>query len=402
MANTEKSQSNQQLNIDIPSDLAKKNVAVRIYDDVKPIKKETFRSFGFNVNHMNCIAVGDKQIYVSSLIDLLQKNGLPKTIPIDIHFNSEIKISNFDWKPISYNGPNVWPFTWNGINCSITGGVHMGGGEVKINIRVHDMTIGIGEKVMNEISTELLKYWKSPVASNEMTIYISRDNGYGIQWTPLCVKKHRKLDTIYIKKEIKDKLIKQLEKFFKSEELYDRYGVTFKRIHLLHGPPGTGKTSTITAVASYFGKNLAKFTITPSVNSQKLEFAFQSLPHDTFLILEDVDALFSQRDAKTSVDFSTMLNCLDGITTKKGLVMFMTTNHIQQLDNAFIRPGRVDLSIEFGYPSRNELQEALMMLGPNYAHEHKQFLDKNSEGLTIAHLQKHLFDCIMEERPSML
>lgn len=402
MANTDKPQSNQQLNIDIPSDLAKKNVAVRIYDDVKPIKKETFRSFGFSINHMNCIAVGDKQIHVSSLIDLLQKNGLPKTIPIDIHFNSEIKISNFDWKPISYNGPNVWPFIWNGINCSITGGIHTGGGEVKVNIRVHDMTIGIGEKVMNEISIELLKYWKSPVASNEMTIYISRDNGYGIQWTPLCVKKHRKLDTIYIKKEVKDKLIKQLEKFFKSEELYDRYGVTFKRIHLLHGPPGTGKTSTITAVASYFGKNLAKFTITPSVNSQKLEFAFQSLPHDTFLILEDVDALFSQRDAKTSIDFSTMLNCLDGITTKKGLVMFMTTNHIQQLDKAFIRPGRVDLSIEFGYPSRNELQEALMMLGPQYAHEHKEFLDKNIEGLTIAHLQKHLFDCIMEERASML
>jgi hypothetical protein len=396
-----KGTADEQVSITVPPELAKRNVAVRIYDGEKPVKRETFRSFGLSLTSPNTFLVNNKIIHITSLIDLLQKNGLSKTLPIDVRMGTELVIDNFDWKPISYNGPVVWHFDWKGIDCSIAGG-QISNGQYRINIRVHDMTPGVGEQVISEISAELLKYWKSPTAANEMTIYISRDIGYGIQWTPLCVKKHRRLDTIYIRPDIKDKLIKQLEKFFQSEDMYDQYGITYKRIHLFHGPPGTGKTSTIMAIASYFGKHLAKFTITPSVNSQKLEFAFQSLPADTFLLLEDVDALFSNRQAQTSIDFSTMLNCLDGITTRKGLVMFMTTNHLMKLDEAFVRPGRVDLSVEFKPPSRRELEEALHMLGSQFSHEHKEFLDRHGEGMTIAHLQKHLFDCIMEEKKSIL
>lgn len=391
-----------QLSIGIPSDLARKNVAVRIYDGEKPIKRETFRSFGITLSPANTFNVNNKVIHITSLIDLLQKNGLSRTLPVNIRMGTELAIDNFDWHPNSYNGPTVWHFKWNGIECSIAGELTTQNGG-KINIRVHDMTPGLGEKIILEISEELLKYWKSPTAANEMTIYISRDIGYGIQWTPLCVKKHRRLDTIYLQPEVKDRLIKQLEKFFNSEDMYDQYGITYKRIHLFHGPPGTGKTSTIMAIASYFGKHLAKFTITPSVNSQKLEFAFQSLPADTFLILEDVDALFTaDRQAQTSIDFSTMLNCLDGITTRKGLVMFMTTNHVTKLDAAFVRPGRVDSCVEFKPPTRRELEQALQMLGSQFSHEHKEFLDRHGKDMTIAHLQKHLFDCIMDERKSIL
>lgn len=132
---------------------------------------------------------------------------------------------------------------------------------------------------------------------------------------------------------------------------------------------------------------------------------FQTVPVDTILLLEDVDALFQDRtaNAKTGIDFSTLLNCMDGITTRRGLVVFMTTNHVQTLDAAFSRPGRVDKSVEFHYPTKVELREALNVLASDFNHEHDEYLSRvPSEGMSIAALQKHLFDCVMSEKTTIL
>jgi chaperone BCS1 len=64
-------------------------------------------------------------------------------------------------------------------------------------------------------------------------------------------------------------------------------------------------------------------------------------------VLEDVDAAFVQRQGadtpRSSVTFSGLLNCLDGVLSGEDRVIFMTTNHLDRLDPAIIRPGRVDL-----------------------------------------------------------
>ena len=64
-------------------------------------------------------------------------------------------------------------------------------------------------------------------------------------------------------------------------------------------------------------------------------------------MLEDVDAAFVQRQGadtpRSSVTFSGLLNCLDGVLSGEDRVIFMTTNHLDRLDPAIIRPGRVDL-----------------------------------------------------------
>ena len=179
------------------------------------------------------------------------------------------------------------------------------------------------------------------------------------------------------------------------------YGITWKRVHLFHGPPGCGKTSMGLALASIFGYNIAKLTITPDLNSQDLEKLFQNLPNKTFLLLEDVDALFTERKANTSVDFSTILNCMDGITTRPGLICIMITNFLEKLDEAFIRPGRVDCLVEFKPATVNDLRKALKVLAKDYEHEHEAFLIKNGH-MSIPQLQKYLFECIMDERKTIL
>ena len=59
-------------------------------------------------------------------------------------------------------------------------------------------------------------------------------------------------------------------------------------------------------------------------------------------MLEDVDAIFVERKAqseKGGVTFSGLLNAIDGVASQEGRIFIMTTNHIEKLDPALIRPG---------------------------------------------------------------
>jgi len=95
------------------------------------------------------------------------------------------------------------------------------------------------------------------------------------------------------------------------------------------------------------------------------------LPQDCILLLEDVDAASSNRDAEIdsrriatssspqarksalgNVSLSTLLNSIDGVASQEGRVLIMTTNHIKRLDEALIRPRRVDKKVELGLADR--------------------------------------------------
>ncbi|QKF94859.1 AAA ATPase protein [Fadolivirus algeromassiliense] len=386
------------IRIKVPTEFKESDLLLKVQPKKeKEVPVQKFRSFA--ITCMNgYLTVKGKNIKMIHLYDILIEHGMSKTIPIHVSL-SPTTFTGFDFHPAAYNGPTVWYFEWNGVECSITSNHQT---QHIIWIRVHDMTPGLGEQIIDELADELLKYWKDPVPNANLVVYTTQSTIHGYQWRQLCVKKHRDIDTIYIDSSIKDKLINQLSKFYELGDMYDRYGVTWKRVHLFHGPPGSGKTSTILALASIFGKHIAKLTLTPDLNSQSLEILFQTLPQNTFLLLEDVDALFTERKATGSIDFSTLLNCMDGLTTQRGMVLFMTTNHVTKLDQAFTRPGRVDFVLEFNLPGKQELAQALKTLGSQYAHEHEEFLEKCSNQMSIAGLQKHLFDCIMEEKKSIL
>jgi hypothetical protein len=391
----------QNLSITVPKEYTDRDVIFKINKkrtDEPKIHK--FRSFQIPLSG-NEIIIGKKKIHVLYLFNILREHGLSETLPIKVSLGP-LKFENFDWQPSGYKGPTVWYFTWNDVMCSITGITSNGFGSVSLYIRVHDLHVGIGETIINEITDELLKYWKDSIPNKSLVIYTTQQTIQGYRWIQFSTRLQRDISTIYIDKDHKAKLINQLKKFYASSDMYDKYGITWKRVHLFHGPPGSGKTSTILALASLFEKNISKLTITPHLNSQDIELLFSTVQDNSFLLLEDVDSLFVKREATTSIDFSTLLNCMDGITTKRGLVLFMTTNHIVKLDSAFIRPGRVDYVLEFKLPGREELHEALKVLGANYEHEHEEFLNKCDPSLTVAGLQKHLFECIIEDKESIL
>jgi len=387
-----------QFEVLLPKGYEENDVLVRVKPKDKHVEPPSkFRSFCISYSSHG-IPIKNKVFSIATLFGILKNHGLTSTLPMHATLGP-VQFTNFDWNPFAYTGKIVHYFDWNGIKCSITGNSSQY--DAKLYIRVHDMQEGIGESVLNELSEEIYATWINPTPDNKFIIYTTSLAMNGFQWQQIGTRLHRELDTIYINDEMKDKLVNQLKKFYDSNELYDRYGVTWKRVHLFHGIPGTGKTSMVMALASIYGKNIAKLTLTPEVNSQHVEALFQRVPENTFLLLEDVDSLFADRDAKSGIDFSTLLNCMDGLTTKRGLVVFMTTNHIEKLDSAFIRPGRVDMCMKFSTPDTHELKSALMTLAAEFENEHDEFLARNS-GMTIAALQAHVFDRVMGGKNTIL
>jgi len=82
------------------------------------------------------------------------------------------------------------------------------------------------------------------------------------------------------------------------------------------------------------------------------------------VLLEDADAAFNNRKQKTedgysgnTVTFSGLLNALDGVASAEERVIFMTTNHIDRLDDALIRPGRVDMIVRLGEATEWQIGE---------------------------------------------
>jgi len=120
---------------------------------------------------------------------------------------------------------------------------------------------------------------------------------------------------------------------------------------LLHGPPGSGKSSFIQALAGSLSYDICLLNISErGLTDDKLNYLMSNAPERSFILIEDVDAAFNKRvqtsedGYQSSVTFSGFLNALDGVASGEERVIFLTTNHIDRLDPALIRPGRVDLA----------------------------------------------------------
>ena len=113
----------------------------------------------------------------------------------------------------------------------------------------------------------------------------------------------------------------------------------------------------------------------------------------SLLLIEDVDAFFQQRDAVNSqvkLSFSGFLNALDGVATQEGTVLFMTTNHKEQLDPALIRAGRIDQQVELGYCDSDQLQRLYLKFDPNPQAARAWALERQGRQLTPAQVQGEL------------
>ena len=159
-----------------------------------------------------------------------------------------------------------------------------------------------------------------------------------------------------------ENLVADLQQFFDSENDYLSRGMPWHRGILLYGPPGTGKSSLALMLANYFKSNLYTLSLNDLTKDSHLVGHVNSMEPRSFLILEDIDVQASPvsheegKHKEAKVTLSSLLNVLDGITSPHGIVTIMTTNHIDELDESLIRKGRIDLRLELGFVTQDQLE----------------------------------------------
>ena len=204
----------------------------------------------------------------------------------------------------------------------------------------------------------------------------------------------RPLSSVVLKAGQAESLLADLQRFYGARERYAELGIPWRRGYLLHGPPGTGKTSLVTALASELHLNVCTLSLaSPVVTDEKIHTLLAGVPQRSLLLIEDVDAFFRQRDAahaQVRLSFSGFLNALDGVATQEGNVLFMTTNHAEQLDPALIRAGRIDERVELGPCDDDQLRRLFLKFRPDDAAAQAFAVDNVSRQLAPAQVQAEL------------
>ncbi|KAL2015484.1 hypothetical protein VTK56DRAFT_5373 [Thermocarpiscus australiensis] len=182
-----------------------------------------------------------------------------------------------------------------------------------------------------------------------------------MEWAPLGKPRlKRPLGSVILDEGVKERLVADVKEFLAAQQWYTDRGVPYRRGYLLYGPPGTGKTSFIQALAGELDYGVAMINLSEiGMTDDLLAQLLTQMPEKSILLLEDVDAAMvnrRQRDpdgySGRSVTASGLLNALDGLAAGEDRITFLTTNHIDRLDPALIRPGRVDVMVRIGEATR--------------------------------------------------
>ncbi|KAL8365912.1 hypothetical protein RB595_004610 [Gaeumannomyces hyphopodioides] len=188
----------------------------------------------------------------------------------------------------------------------------------------------------------------------------------GMSWAPLGVaRRKRPLASVVFDKGLKESIVADVNDFLGRQQWYVDRGIPYRRTYLLHGPPGSGKSSFIHALAGELDYNLAIVNLVErGLTDDKLAAMLMTLPPRSILLLEDIDAAFGNRQEKSSdgysgatVTYSGLLNVLDGLAAGEDRIAFLTTNYIERLDPALIRPGRVDVIARIGDATAHQAAE---------------------------------------------
>ena len=173
---------------------------------------------------------------------------------------------------------------------------------------------------------------------------------WGGEWNRRGDVPPRTMESTILKQGQLERLTADLGQFLDAEDEYNRLSQPWHRGYLLHGAPGTGKTSVARALAYHFGLTTYYLPLGDISSDTNLMSFIANIEPRSVLLLEDVDvyhAATERNEQKDKVSVAAMLNALDGIWTPHGLITIMTTNNREALDEALIRAGRIDVHEEF-------------------------------------------------------
>ncbi|CAM8911425.1 unnamed protein product [Rhodiola kirilowii] len=227
-------------------------------------------------------------------------------------------------------------------------------------------------------------------------------DGRGHPWESVPFKHPSTFDTLAMDPDKKDEIMNDLKDFASGQKFYQKTGRAWKRGYLLYGPPGTGKSSMIAAMANFLGYDIYDLELTEVHTNSELRKLLMKTSSKSIIVIEDIDCSIhltnrnsnkaqkskmhqcdnlelagvgsaAMEDASNNtITLSGLLNFTDGLWSCCGSerIFVFTTNHIEKLDPALLRSGRMDMHVFMSYCSFKSLKILL-----------KNYLEYNEDDL---------------------
>jgi ATP-dependent 26S proteasome regulatory subunit len=157
-------------------------------------------------------------------------------------------------------------------------------------------------------------------------------------------------------------VVKEIGTFWDKAPEFKQFNIKHKRGILLHGPPGTGKTSAANLLSSALIKNDGLVFSVSNINEVLLfaefinkQFRIAEPDRPIVLIMEDIDKMMDGGNAE-----SMLLNFMDGQDSVDHIVVLGTSNRFDELNDLILRPSRFDTHVEILAPTE-EVRKAYLI-----------------------------------------
>lgn len=186
---------------------------------------------------------------------------------------------------------------------------------------------------------------------------IFRGKAIDSRWKFLNAKNFDISRVVYSKKE-KRQIEANILTPIRNTQAWVQSGASLKRGILLHGPYGTGKTLTAMLTAKTCVENGWTFVNVMPGDDVVKAIRFASRYEPAVVFLEDID---SETGGERGSRLNEILNTIDGVLSKASKVMtILTTNHVEDIHRAMLRPGRLDALIELGEMDEDSVYQLIM------------------------------------------
>jgi mitochondrial chaperone BCS1 len=265
---------------------------------------------------------------------------------------------------------------------------------------LHFRTIGRNQGVLWQFVNEIVECHRRNAVRSCLFVY---DDG----WSRVAGYVPRVLDSVILSPGEKERLLADIRKFKSSRQRYRDLGVPYHRGYLFYGPPGTGKTSLVSAVAQKFGMSIYAINLA-HFNDRSLVSAMNDVDRNSVILFEDIDCMKSgearphpesaarekpstivgAKEDRFGVTLSGLLSALDGFSAPDDVLFVMTSNQMETLDSALLRPGRIDYRLFLGPATKEQKVELYRRFFPHASMVEVQvFVESYPRAQTMADFQ---------------
>jgi mitochondrial chaperone BCS1 len=213
-------------------------------------------------------------------------------------------------------------------------------------------------------------------------------------WANAGERPFRFLSSLVYDENIGTMLLSDTQKFLTEKTWYQEMGIPWRRGYLLYGPPGNGKTSLAFALASELKFDVYILNLASGLSDDNVQGLMSRVPEGGIVVLEEVDEVFNgtKKANRSGVSHTGLLNALDGISSREGRIVIMTTNYKERISPALIRPGRADVHLYVGNATQTQVRKMFERFYPESALtlDFAKEVEKLGYDISMAALQNHL------------